>query len=674
MKKWSISINLKLIASYLTLIIFIILVGILSYQNASKAIINNYKEASAQTLDMQGEYLEYGFQTVQSIAVEYLMDKSLINYFQGTMTEMEELQYVRTKQSEVITKAESSDFISELYLISDKMDAISSGGKLAKDIYLEYMRSEQGKSIEKEGRKYWWIGNSFSMVEQFNEKQSQPAIRMVKSFLDQPALIVIDINNDKILEILNRLQLGDEGIIALVTADGKELQNSGEQYSFFSNKDYYYKALDDKDNSGNMELVAKDGNKYIFLYRKIGDTGAMICGLMPWKEILTQVNGIKYVTYMVTIVACALAFVIGGSIVFGITGAMRAMNGSIEKIADGDLTVCLNTQKRDELGKLAAHMNEMIKSIMELICRAQMAAEQMKATSEESRESSIQFADSSAKISLAVDEIQMGMARQAQNTRECEEAIEKLANEIETVDMEANEIRKIVDVTRSSVENSSKQLAFLQINTEQTLQISDNVVKSIKELQKKSLIIDEIIGAINEISDETTLLALNASIEAARAGDAGKGFAVVAEEIGRLANQSVMATDKIKKIIVEIKKNTEDTVLTVNHSEEIINGQKTVVFDTVVCVDDMKREVEELLKRILLIAENVKEMGKEKVRSVESIDNISVVTKDVASSLKIVTEKVQTQEAMVEDMLRYSEGMLLQSEQLVNKLNKFKIQ
>jgi methyl-accepting chemotaxis protein len=218
-----------------------------------------------------------------------------------------------------------------------------------------------------------------------------------------------------------------------------------------------------------------------------------------------------------------------------------------------------------------------------------------------------------------------------------------------------------------------ESLDVLRQNVESTVEITSDVIAEINELQRSSMAIGRIINAINEIAEQTNLLSLNASIEAARAGDAGKGFAVVADEIRKLADQSVESVNEIRAIVDDINVKTNDTVTIAKRAEDVVEIQGTSLSDAKQVFDQIQTKFDLLLSDLSEITDGIDTIAKAKTQTIDSIQSISAISQQTAAASEEVTETANRQLKQVEELNRAANDLTANSAELSEAMNIFKI-
>lgn len=262
---------------------------------------------------------------------------------------------------------------------------------------------------------------------------------------------------------------------------------------------------------------------------------------------------------------------------------------------------------------------------------------------------------------------------QAKDAENCLTRMDDLSKKIGVVSENTGKIADIADVTKSTVSDGLATIDTLQDKVKATTQVTAEVISNIEDLEKASQSIANIVGAINDIADETSLLSLNASIEAARAGDAGRGFAVVAESIRKLAEQSLNSVNEIRNIVGKIQKQTVDTVEVAKQAEVIVNSQEEALKATIDVFHDIDKHVSGLAENLSQISAGIDAMEGAKKDTLAAIESISAVAEETASAVTEVNEAAGRQLEAVKKLNNESEELIDRSEDLVEAINKFTI-
>ncbi|HHV09195.1 MAG TPA: methyl-accepting chemotaxis protein [Clostridiales bacterium] len=674
-QKMSSSIRSELILSFLVPIVCIVLLGIVSFLQASSGIRSNYEKSAEQSVHMTGEYLNFGLGSVKETAKQYINDNSLSLYFMGFYSDDNIVQneVMNNISTSFMNKIQTDKFISNIYAISDTLPIVSTAKLQTENLYNEFIKTESGAKVAGNSRAAFWLGNDAYLDEKLTSDSRTYAIRLVQHLSEADGILVIDIKRKTVEGILNDLNFGEKGVIGLITGDGKEIMADKEaatEGGVFADKDYYKKAVEAKEDTGS-EYVRYQGNRYLFLYSKIGDTGAMLCTLIPKATIMSQANKIMYITIIIVILACIIAVSTGIIISNGIDRTIKMIIVKLKEAAKGDLTVSFHTKRRDEFQILIeeiqgtfANMRGLILQVKELCGEVADSAQNVSTTSE-------LFLKSSSDISMSVNEIEQGIMQQAVDSQECLLQMDSLSGKIVTVSENTKKISNITDNARKSINEGTSITEELNLQTKSTMEIVTDILMDIENLANESLSIKKIINVINEIANQTNLLSLNASIEAARAGAAGKGFAVVAEEIRNLAEQSKEAVKDIKAIIDKIQNNTQKTTETAKKTENVMLLQESAVKNTIDSYQSINDNVTRLVMYLKEISDNVDNMEAARTSTLGAIENISSVLEEVSASSNTVNQNSNEQLTAVESLNRSALGLNSSAQKLVQEVERF---
>ncbi|NRF96070.1 methyl-accepting chemotaxis protein [Paenibacillus frigoriresistens] len=399
----------------------------------------------------------------------------------------------------------------------------------------------------------------------------------------------------KLAQQVNNIKVGQKGYVTIMDKNHKYITHptiapGTENTESFVPKFY------EKD-SGTVDYVLNGvAKRAVFITNPL--TGWKIVGSIEMTEIMTATQNILYMTMVVLAVAILIGILLVFWIVRSITSPLQQLMSITEKIAGGDLTEEVAIRSKDELGQLSASVNHMVHNLRDLIGGVISSSQNVAAASEQ--------------ISATTEEIAGGSSAQAQAAQNMQGMFGELSTAIQSVAESAEGAAELASKTTSIAHDGGN---IVKKSVESMNQVSLQMTR----LEGDSSKIGEIIEVIDDIADQTNLLALNAAIEAARAGEQGRGFAVVADEVRKLAERSGEATKQITAIIKGMQENTHRSVTAV--SDGVNQTQETgQAFERII---EMINQTEQKVNEIAAASEEQAAQSSEVMHSIESISSAS---------------------------------------------------
>lgn len=512
-------------------------------------------------------------------------------------------------------------------------------------------------------------------------------------------LVVLEASKDLSMSIsvrlsaaLNYVVTGDETYIDTFNKYRQIAEDSNrvvEQYEKTAEHEKLVEVAREWSNRVNSEVfeVYKRGDKQLALenltaindlvtevrtgYEEVADKRTVAIKEVGNDVVNTSANN-KTIGMIVSLILTITGILIAIFTASRISRPITTVANRMKELADGNLRhEPFAVTQRDEIGQLMLSANDLNEKLKETISSIHNVSETVAASSEELAQSANEVQTGTEQISYTMQELATGTETQASTAGDLAETMTTFQSSIHETTQEGIELKEhsehVHDLT-----TTGKQLMVQ--STQQMATINDIVLDSVKKvegLNAQSAEISKLVSVIDEISNQTNLLALNAAIEAARAGEHGKGFAVVADEVRKLAEQVQFSVTDISTIVHRIQNETGTVTNSLQAGYEEVRKGTAQLDQTNSTFDQISQAVEDMNDNINVISQNLTKISQHSEAINGSIDEMASISQESAAGVEQTTATVEETAATMDEISKSANQLAEMAEELNTQLQKF---
>ncbi|MEE1132418.1 MAG: methyl-accepting chemotaxis protein [Caryophanon sp.] len=395
-------------------------------------------------------------------------------------------------------------------------------------------------------------------------------------------------------------------------------------------------------------------------------------------DVVLQQSKEKYselfiVTCMTIVFCLIISIMLGVWVIRSINGPVQTLRTNVKKMADGDLTVTINTFTNDELGELSNDFNVMANQTKELISTVKTTMQHLGESSDELTAISEETGGMGEKISTEISGIAHDASKQTELTEATNLKTMELSDVIDRLNEKNAHMDSLSENANSVLHEGVGKLENLQQKTAMSISSTHEAIAVVQELADNMKKIGSIVQTLSDISNQTNLLALNASIEAARAGEYGVGFSVVASEVQKLASQSAIASKQIEDTVMTIEHDTIKTLDLMNQAAVVNNEQSELMEETGIAFNTISDTINHILHSLTEINHEISHANHIKEDVVKAIHDISHVASEVSQKTERIYVSVEHQSEIFSNLQQSAEMLNELSEKVNTMIHSFRI-
>jgi len=648
-------------------------------KSSSEALETESIDSLSRLVDEKKKEVDLVFESQFRLSDAWVNELFVVDFMKeisgGAEIDKSKLKYIEKSLTDRFKKADGL-YENIFFTFDDKVLVDGIGGQSA------------GMAMDKEREAYYYEQLKNPGVATGNYMYSpvtgRPVVPIINSVMDNGKVLStlvmpIDVNKLTATLVQNSAQDNDEKIgtmildpSGLVIASDKEGLALKLNFSEHDEVKDFYEEIKNKEKG--FGRFALEGTEYVASYAKHEQHGFYILSYLPVSQYMEKIDSLKYGTVNVIVISVIVFGIIIYFVVRSLVKPIRAVAENAHQIAKGDLTVEeMKIKSKDEVGHLAASFNQMLMSLREMAKQVGMtsknvadAAEELSATAEQSTEISKQVADS-------INEVAAGMDEQSVNTSNSSEMLKEVAESVKQVSENAHNVAQAASL---ATEKAQAGGTTIESSVAEIQSVNENIhqmAEKIKHLGARSKEIEQIVTVITQIADQTNLLALNAAIEAARAGEHGRGFAVVADEVRKLAEQTKESSEHIQQLIDRILHETEEAVVSIDETVEQSNKGIAAIQSVNQMFDEIQKSIMEVTGQVQEVSSMTQQMSAAVNQIAANINEITRISSDTASQTQEVATAMEEQLASSKQIASSSTELAKLADELKQSVEKFKV-
>ncbi len=492
--------------------------------------------------------------------------------------------------------------------------------------------------------------------------------------LDTVGVMTLSLDLTFLQFLLNDLKSGYSGLAAIMTPDGRFIAHNVEQLvkDGKSASPELVQLFQDNSGAPKSYISSLGQPSYISLHQATGP-GWFVATSLPKAELMKGFYGGVKNSALLLLAALVIVTLAVWWLIGRMFRPLALVTREVAKLGAGDLTLSVDHRSGDELGQLAAAVNDTARNLRSIVATVQSNAEalsassqQLAATTDEAGRAVGQVATTAGEIAKGADETGRAVSGAAERTAELNDLAAAVAREMQSLAGNADAISAAARKGRTAIDEATAVIRGIADTTAANTSLAG-------ELNTKSQHVREIVEMINSIAGQTNLLALNAAIEAARAGEHGRGFAVVAEEVRKLAEQSGQAAEQISAIIGDMLGDIDGVVQAFAGTSSAVAGGVETITRANASFSEITATVDVTAAKVAEAVGMADRQATAAASIKEAVQNVASVAEESAAATETTAASAEEVNASIEEISASAQALSQVADELNRSVMRFKL-
>ncbi|MGG4093431.1 methyl-accepting chemotaxis protein [Paenibacillus lautus] len=667
------AVGMKLFVIFFTTIVLLSsALGLLSYFISKDTVMDQVSEATSGQMMQAADKLDFLLAQYEAASRQWALDtvlrEDLVTVSSAGIGIRDKTQAENRIREKLNGMASSDNRLQGMRLVAPNLQAQSSYNStgLSGMSSADGVKAKINRIIQADGEPVWFPTEVQGFME--NEKTATMSMgRLLKNLKNPDAqyILLIDIKNEAVGEVLTNLKIGNNGRMRIVAEDNRIVHDMDTAQLMQPST---ITVPQDAEEAG----IYYTADEQMVVYTPLKTAPWYMVGFAPVSDFVQATDKLLFVTLAVIVAAVLVAILIGYYMMRSIGRPLNQMCRLMEEGEQGNLRVRTEFQRADEIGRLGHSFNRMMGQIAALVDQTNASAKQVLATAEELAEASKGTSLTAGEIASAMEQIAQGSASLAMEAERENQLAENIGSQMSKVSNSNQVMEAAADRVLVVTGEGARHMDNLVEKSTRINQVNRAIVQNAEKLKENTSSIHKILELMSEITHQTNVLSINATIEAARAGAAGSGFMVVANEVRSLADRSKESIQTVGAMIKDIRSEVQGSVDALTSASPLFDEQLHSVQEAQGVFDHVRHEMDALLAEIRESTRSVEVLIGSQLTLTDSISEASSIVQETSAATEEVASMSSEQFKVSEKLVALSSRLEELSEGLRKSLVMFR--